>query len=153
MQLCDVFRGLGEQRFFDLVRSISIGKLKTFQMYERMKARLHTNKLNSEFLKKAGPRLWARLDEQEDDYATDLAQAVLISHMDMIKDALDHLGVPHEEGFFAKDADVSGYLKDGWQASVFEALKGKYPEAALVFYINHLGWEVTKSEQLFQPAA
>jgi hypothetical protein len=28
-----------------------------------------------------------------------------------------------------------------------------YPAAALLFYINHLGWEITKAEQVFQPAA
>jgi hypothetical protein len=153
MQLCDVFRGLGKQRFLELVRSISIGKLKTFQMYERMKARLHTNKINSEFLRKAGPRLWVRLEENDDEYATDLSQAILISHLDLIQDALDHLGVPHQDGFFDKDADVASYLKENWQQSVFEALKGKYPEAPLVFYINHLNWEVAKPEKIFEPVA
>ena len=46
-------------------------------------------------------------------YDAELAQAILISHFDMIKAVLDHLGVPHEEGFFSKDTDVAALLKDG----------------------------------------
>ncbi len=41
MQLCDVFLELGEDRFSRLVSSISIGRLKTFQLYERFKTRSH----------------------------------------------------------------------------------------------------------------
>jgi hypothetical protein len=65
---------------------------------------------------------------------------------------LDFLKVPHEEGFFAKDGDLSGYLTEGWQQRVFEQFRGKYPEALLVFYINHLGLELIKMEQVYQPA-
>ena len=36
-----------------------------------------------------------------------LAQAILISHLDMIRAVLDHLGIPHEDGFFAKDAEIA----------------------------------------------
>jgi hypothetical protein len=28
-----------------------------------------------------------------------------------------------------------------------------YPAPALLFYINHLGWEIAKADQVFQPAA
>lgn len=85
--------------------------------------------------------------------ATDLSQAILISHMDMIKAVLDGLGVPHEDGFFAKDADVSGYLKDGWQQTAWDQFHEKYSPAALLFYLNHLALEVAKAEDVFQPAA
>ncbi len=61
MQLSAIFLGLGEQSFTALLRAISIGKLKTFQLYDRMKARLHLAKLNSENIRKAEPRFWARI--------------------------------------------------------------------------------------------
>ena len=56
---------------------------------------------------------------------------------------------PHQDGFFDKDADVSKFLKEGWRADVWEKFKGTFPPAALLFYINHLSWEVAKSEDLF----
>jgi hypothetical protein len=153
MQLCDVFVGLGEDRYQELMRSISLGKLKTYQMYDRFKARLYLNKLNSETLRKSAPRTWGRIAERDDDFATDVAQAILISHMDMIKAVLDFLGIPHEEGFFAKDANVTNYLKEGWQQQVWEKFHTAFPPAALLFYINHLAWEMAKAEDVFAPAA
>lgn len=153
MQLSDIFLRLGEERFQQLMHSISMGKLKTYQLFDRVKTRVHLNKLNAETLRKATPRLFARLQEHDDDFATDLAQAVLVSHLDMIKAVLDHLGVPHEDGFFAKDADVGGYLKEGWQAGVWETFRAAFPTAPLLFYINHLAWEISKAEDVFAPAA
>src|SRR5437588_3344474 len=86
MQMSQIFLGMGEESFAQLLRTISIGKLKTFQLYERLKTRLHVNKLNSEALRKVAPRCWARLSEPEsDDFASELSQAILISHFDMIK--------------------------------------------------------------------
>ena len=84
---------------------------------------------------------------------TDVAQAILISHLDLIQAVLNHLGVPHEEGFFDKDADVSRYLKEGWRQGCGKNFKRTFPPAALLFYINHLSWEVAKSEDVFSPAA
>lgn len=154
MQLSDIFLGLGEENFQQLLRSISIGRLRTYQLFDRLKTRLHLHKLSAETLRKSSSRLWERLKEGHDDeYATDLAQAVLVSHLDMIKAVLDHLGVPHEDGFFAKDADVSGFLKEGWQQDVWTKFRTTYPPAALLFYINHLAWEVAKAETVFAPAA
>src|SRR5882724_3979900 len=138
MQLSGIFQGLGEDTFTQLLRTISIGKLKTFQLYERMKVRLHLAKLNSETLRKAAPRLWIRVNESDEDFVSELSQAILISHMEMIKAVLDHLGIPHEDGFFAKDTKVAEFLTDGWQDKAFDAFQDKYPRAALVFYINHL---------------
>ncbi len=108
----------------------------------------------SETLRKSAPRQWKRLEEEGNaDLATDLAQAILISHMDLVKAVLDELGVPHEDGFFAKDTDVSTYLKDGWQQIAWDKFHDKFPPAALLFYINHLAWEVAKAEEVFAPAA
>jgi hypothetical protein len=152
MQMSQIFLGMGEESFAQLLRSISIGKLKTFQLYERLKTRLHVNKLNSEALRKAAPRSWARLSEPEsDDFAGELSQAILVSHLDLIKAVLDHLGIPHEDGFFPKDVDASQYLTEGWQQKAYDQFKSVYPESLLLFYINHLGVEVGKSSELFVP--
>ena len=150
MQLSEIFLGLGEGTFAQLLRTISIGKLKTYQLYDRMKVRLHLSKLNSEMVRKAEPRFWARLAENDEEFATDLAQAILVSHLDMIKAVLDELGIPNQEGFFDKEIDGTKYLTEGWQQRVFDKFKSVYPEAVLLFYVNHLGWELAKSEQVFQ---
>ena len=153
MQLCDIFLRLGEPRFEELMRSISVGKLKTYQLYDRIKTRLHVAKLNSESLRKCAARNWSRIEERDDEFASDVSQAILVSHLDMIKAVLDHLGVPHEEGFFAKDADVAKFLTDGWQQAAWEKFHGTFPPAPLLFYINHLAWEIAKAEDVFAPAA
>jgi hypothetical protein len=152
MQLAGIFQALGEPLFTQLLRSVSIGKLKTFQLYERVKLRFHLAKLNSETLRKAAPRLYARASTDE-EFATDIAQTVLVSHLDMIKKVLDFLEIPHEDGFFAKDLDPAGKLQEGWRERTWERFKGEFPEALVVFYINHLSWELTKSEDVFKPAA
>ena len=46
-----------------------------------------------------------------------------------------------------------GYLPEGWQQQIWDKFHTVYPAPALLFYINHLGWEITKAEQVFQPAA
>ena len=154
MQLSDVFLRLGQDNFQQLVRAISLGKLRTYQMFEPFKLRLRLHKLNSETLRNAVPRLWARLEQEPTpELATDLSQAILISHMDLVAAVLNELGVPHEDGFFAKDADVSGYLKDGWQQKAWERFHSAFPPAVLLFYINHLALEVAKAEDVFAPAA
>ncbi|MBL8211135.1 MAG: hypothetical protein JNK87_10510 [Bryobacterales bacterium] len=152
MQLSDVFLGLGEENFNGILRSISMGKLKTYQLYDRLKTRTHLAKLNSENLRRAAPRLWERMGERNDEFATDIAQASLISHLDMIVAVLNFLNIPHEEGFFPKDADVSGYLTEGWETRVWNEFNAKYPKPALLFYINHLAWEIGKSSQVYLPA-
>lgn len=151
MQLTDIFLKLGRDNFDQLLRSVSIGRLKTFQLFERVKARLHVHKLNAETLRKAGPRAWSRLEGGEQDFAEDLAQAILVSHMDMIRAVLDHLEIPHQDGFFSKDADLAGRFKDGWQQAAWDKFRGAYPPAALLFYLNHLGWEVAKTPEVFAP--
>jgi hypothetical protein len=153
MQLSGVFLELGEERLPQLLRGISIGKLKTFQLYERFKTRTHLPKVNTESLRKAAPRFWTRLQQHDEEFATDLAQAILISHMDMIAAVLNYLGVPNEEGFFAKDLDARQYLTDGWQTRAYEQFREAYPEDLLLFYINHLGWELGQAEAAYLPAA
>ena len=153
MQLCDIFLRLGEDTFGQLIRSISIGRLRTYQLFDMVKTRMHLHKLNSETLRKAAPRLWTRLEAHEEEFAADLAQAILVSHLDMIKAVLDYLGVPHEDGFFNKDVDVSAHLKEVWRQSAWEKFNTTFNPAALLFYINHLAWEVAKAEDVFAPAA
>jgi hypothetical protein len=145
MPLTDVFLSIGEDGFGRVIHSISIGKLKTYQLYDRFKTRTHLSKLNAENLQKATPRLWARLSEKDEDYAQDLSQAVLVSHLDMIVAVLNFLGIPHEDGFFAKDLDAKPHLTEGWQERVVEKFKDVYPEPLVRFYIAHLAWELLKS--------
>ena len=109
MQLSDVFLQLGEERLRQLVRGISIGKLRTYQLYERFKTRTHLPKVNTENLRKAAPRFWKRLEAHDDEFATDLSQAILIAHLDMIATVLNFLGIPNQEGFFEKDLDAKPY--------------------------------------------
>ena len=148
-----VFLRMGEENFQQLFRTISVGRLRTYQLFDRVKARFHLSKLNSEAIKKAAPRIWARIGEKEEDFATDVAQTILVSHLDMIIAILDHLGIPHEQGFFTKDEGIGEYLKDGWRESIWEKFKDSFPRVALIFYINHLSVEVLKSEELFEPKA
>jgi hypothetical protein len=153
MQMCGVFLALGPDVFRHLVRGISIGKLKTYQIYERFKLRARLVKLNSESLRKAEPKFWSRIEAGEEDFATDLSQVFLLSHLDMIVDILNFLGIPNEQGFFDKDLKPDQYLTEGWQARVFEQFSSKYTREVLLFYINHLDWELNKTEQVFLPAA
>ena len=153
MQLSEIFLGQGEQGFAELVRAISIGKLKTYQLYDRAKVRFHLAKLNAENMRKAVPRFWTRVNEQDEAFCTDLAQAILVSHLDMIKAVVDELGIPNQDGFFDKDLKPAEYLTEGWQQRVFEHFTGKYKREILLFYINHLDWELNKTDQVFLPAA
>jgi hypothetical protein len=153
MQLSEIFLGLGEPALDVLLRSVSIGKLKVYQLYDRMKTRFHLAKLNSESLRKAAPRFWTRLSEHDEEFATDLSQAILVSHLDMIKTVLDELNIPHEDGFFAKGLEPTNHLIEGWRERVFEKFRGAYPEPLLLFYINHLSWEVAKTEDVFRGAS
>ena len=153
MQLSDVFLQLGEEHLRQLVRGISIGKLRTFQLYDRFKTRTHLAKVNTENLRKATPRFWQRLNEHDEEFATDLSQAILIAHMDMITSVLNFLGIPNQEGFFEKDLEAKAFLTEGWQQRTIEHFKGKYPEALFLFYVNHLGCELGGEESAYLPAA
>ena len=153
MQISDVYQGLGQDAFAQLIRGISIGKLRTYQIYEGFKVRAHLAKMNTEALRKAVPRFWARISEPDEDFAKDLAQAILVSHIDMISAVLDFLGVPHENGFFAKDMDAKPYFTEGWEDRVSKEFHGAYPEAILSFYVNHLRWELLGATDVYRPAS
>ncbi len=153
MQITDVYLGLGQEAFGQLIRGISIGKLKTYRIYEGFKVRAHLSKVNTELLRKSIPKFWARISEPDEDFAKDLAQAVLVSHLDMITAVLDFLGVPHENGFFAKDMDPKPYFTEGWEARAHEKFREVFPEPILVFYINHLRWELLGATELYRPAS
>ena len=152
MPLSDIFVGLGQANLDQQLRTISPGKLKTYQLFDRMRVRLHVDKLNQEVLRKIGPKVFARLSGKEEDLAVELSQAILVSHLDMIVGVLDHLGIPHNDGFFDKDTDVKSHLSEGWQARCYDHFKDKYPAAVLAFYLNHLAHEVAPDTPLFAPA-
>src|SRR5258708_5124586 len=152
MQLSEVFLALGEERLRDLIKGISIGKLRTYQLYERFKIRTHLTKLNTENLRKAVPRFWQRLSEKDNEFASDLSQAILIPHMELIVAVLNFLGVPNQQGFFDKDLDAKKHLTEGWQARAWEQFQDQYPPSLLLFYLNHLTSELDLGEP-FLPQA
>ena len=152
MQISDVYLDLGPEAFGQLLRGISIGKLRTYQIYEGFKVRARLHKVNTESLRKSAPRFWERIEARDEDFGKDLAQAVLVSQLDMITAVLDFLGIPHENGFFAKDMDAKAYFTDGWEDRVIEKFRGVYSEPLLVFYINHLRWELLDASEPYRPA-
>lgn len=150
MSLSEIYRALGRERFDELLGSISIGALRTYKAYETVKIRARLSKLNRQRLRKAAPKLWARIEADEDDLARDLAQAILVSHLDFVVEALDFLTIPHDGiGFFDKDEDHSEKLKSGWRKKLLKKFRGKYPEALILFYTNHLDWELAEPEEVF----
>ena len=144
---------MGQDAFERLVRGVSIGKLKTYQMYEGFKVRAHLHKVNTEMLRKSVPKFWARLSERDEDLGKDLAQAILVSHLEMITAVLDLLGVPHENGFFAKDVDPKPFFSEGWEDRVYQQFRERFPDPILVFYINHLRWELLGATEVYRPAS
>ena len=153
MRLAETYRDLGQDAFGQLVRGISIGKLKTYQIYEGFKVRSHLARINTEALRKAVPRFWARVSDGDEEFAKELAQAILVSCLDLITAVLDFLGIPHENGFFAKNMDPKPYFTEGWEARVHEKLRGAFPDPLLVFYINHLRWDLLGAEETWRPEA
>ncbi len=154
MELHAIFQSLGEERFRDLLTQISMGRLKTYQLFEPLKVRTHLHKLNAESLKKAAPRLWERTAAGDEALAAELAQSILVSKMDVVIEVLDFLSIPHRDGFFEKETPLKDHLSDGWQQRVFDAFHTRHATSLLVFYINHLAKEASEDEMvLFVPAA
>lgn len=153
MKLHELFVALGEESFRSQLRGISIGTLRTYQIYDRVKLRCHLSKLNTENLRAAAGKLWERLKNGEEDLALELSQAILVSQMKLIIDVLNHFGVPHEDGFFAKDTEPKQYLGDGWQQKAYDQFKGTYPPALVIFYVNHLAHEMDENHPVFLPAS
>ena len=153
MKLHELFVALGQDSFGSQLRGISIGTLRTYQIYDRVKTRCHLAKLNTENLRMASGRLWERIKSGEEDLALELSQAILVSQMKMIIDVLNFFEIPHEDGFFAKDTEPKQYLSDGWQQKAYDQFKGSYPPALVVFYINHLANEMDENHPVFIPAS
>ena len=154
MELSEVYRGLGRERFGDLLRCVSMGGLKTFQVYESFKIRTRLSKLNRDRLRKAAPRLWERIEQGDEDLAKELAQGVLVSQIGFVVEALDFLGIEHDgNGFFDKDAKVDEKLIEGWQSRVLEQFRDSHPEALILLYVNHLEWEQGDKSEVFLGAA
>ena len=133
MQLCDVFQHLGEDGFAQLIRGISMGRLRTYQLFDTLKARAHLVKLNTEHLRHAAPRLWARIQEGDEEFAKDLAQAVLVSHLDMIAQILNSLEIPNDNGFFDKDLDAKKHLTAGWANASMKNFTAPSPSRCCCF--------------------
>jgi len=152
MKLHELFVALGEDSFRSQLRGISIGTLRTYQIYDRVKTRCHLAKLNTEGLRTASGRLWERIKGGEEDLALELSQAVLISQMKLIIDVLNFFEIPHEDGFFAKDTDPKAFLPEDWQQKAFDQFKTLHPPALVIFYINHLAHEMDENSPVFQPA-
>lgn len=150
MELSDIYLGLGRDRFDDVLGTVSMGSLKTFQVFESFKIRTRLSKLNRSRLRLAAPKLWARIEDGDQDLAKEIAQGCLVSHMDFVVSALDFLGIPHDgHGFFEKEAEATEKLVDGWQAKVFGEFKDKYPPALVLLYVNHLDWEMQEPTEVF----
>lgn len=153
MEISEVYQGLGPDAFAQLIRGISIGKLRTYQIYEGFKVRARLHKLNTEALRKSAQKFWERIGAGDEEFGRDLAQAVLVSHLDLIAGVLDFLGVPHENGFFAKDMDAKPYFTDGWEDRVFGQFRSGYSEPLVLFYINHLRWELLGAADVYRGAS
>jgi len=153
MQISEVYLGLGQDAFAQLIRGISIGKLKTYQVYEGFKVRAHLHKVNTELLRKSIPRFWERINQRDEDFGKDLAQAILVSHIEMIIAVLDSLGMPHENGFYAKDVDPKPYFTEGWEDRIYEKFRGVFPDPILLFYVNHLRWELLGAAEVYRPGS
>ena len=153
MQISEVYVGLGEEAFGQLLRTISIGKLRTYQIYEGFKVRAHLHKLNTEILRKYAPKFWERIAAGDEDFGKDLAQSVLVSHLDLVGAVLDFLSVPHDNGFFKKDIDLKPYFSEGWEDRVYERFHGVFSDALVIFYVNHLRWELLGANEIYRPAS
>ena len=154
MNLIDAYRALGQPRFETLADGVSMGALKTYSVYAGFKARSRLGKLNRQRLRRAAPNLWRRIADGDSGLARDFAQAVLVSNIAFVVNVLDFLEIPHDgNGFFDKDANPGEKLNDGWRQRVFDEFRGRHDEALVLFYINHLGWEMGRADEPFTGAA
>ena len=150
MNLHEVYTGLGEERFRELMASVSMGSLRTYKLFETVKIRARLSKLNRAKLRQGTPKLWTRLADGDEDLAKDLAQAVLVSHLEFVVAALDFLGISHDgNGFFDKDDEAEAKLDDGWQKRTHEKFRESYAESLVLFYINHLDLELGSPDSVF----
>ena len=151
MELSEVYRALGQERFDELLGQVSMGSLRTYKLFDTFKVHARLNKLNRERLRKASPRLWERLQEGDEDLAREIAQGVLVSNLAFVVEVLDFLEIPHDgDGFFDKDGAAAEKLTEGWQKRVFEEFRAALSRKPLILlYINHLDWELAKPDAPF----
>jgi hypothetical protein len=150
MTLPELLTGLGQERFEALLGEVSMGALRTYKVFDTFKVRARLLKLNREKLRKAAPKLWVRLGEGDEDLARELSQGMLVSNLDFVAEALDHLGIEHDgNGFFDKDAQADEKLSEGWREKLLATFRERYPEHLILLYINHLDWELGKPETVF----
>ena len=133
-----------------MLSEVSMGALRTYRLFDTFKVRAHLIKLNREKLRKAAPKLWDRLGAGDEDLAREVSQGVLVSNLDFVVEALDHLGIEHDgNGFFDKEAQADGKLGEGWREKLLAAFRERYPEPLILLYINHLDWELDSPETVF----
>jgi hypothetical protein len=49
--------------------------------------------------------------------------------------------------------DAKPYFTEGWEDRVREKFRGVFPDPLVVFYINHLRWELLGAGDLYRPAS
>ena len=153
MDLVGVFKALGREPCVKLVRSVSIGALRTFGVYEAIKIRSRLRTLNRQKLRTVAPKLWIRIADGDTDLAHALSQAILVSNIPLITGVLDFLKIEHDgNGFYSKDADHAENLRPGWADAVLERFGDRYPRELVLLYINYLGWETATLDEVFAGA-
>jgi hypothetical protein len=153
MHISDLYLSLGQDGLRQLLKSISMGSLRSYNLFERTRIRCHLKKLSSENLRASAPELYRRIEGGEEDLARELGQSILISNLGMIIEALDHLKLPHTDGFFPEDTKVAELLPADWQQKLYNHLTAKHPKEVVLFYINHLAMETDEKAPLWQATA
>lgn len=150
MELSEVYRALGKERFDELIRQISMGGLRTYTVVESFKVHTRLQKLNRERLRKASPQLWERIEQGDESLAREVAQGVLVSNIGFVVEVLDFLGIPHDGGgFFDKEGPAGEKLTEGWRQRVFDEFRERYAHSLILLYINHLDWELAEPSAPF----
>ena len=150
MDLAEVYSALGQEPCAKLVRSISVGALRTYGAYQEIKIRSRLRRFNRKRLRAAAPRLWQRVVNGDEGLARDLSRAVFVSNIPVMVEVLDLLGIEHDgSGFISKVGEHAERLKPGWEQRAYDHVSGRFPEELVLLYINHLGWETKTLDQPF----
>lgn len=150
MDLAEVYEALGQERVAGSIRTISMGALKTFGVYQSLKVGSRLRKLNRSNLQRAAGRLWQRVADGDTDLGRDLSQAILVSNIPLVTEVLDCLELEHDgNGFFSKDSDHADKLTEGWAERVFAHCKDRFDQDLVLLYINYLGWETKALDEPF----
>lgn len=150
MDLAEVYEALGQERVVRTARSISMGALKTFGVYQALKVGSRLRKLNRSNLQRAARNLWQRVADGDTDLGRDLSKAVLVSNIPLVIDVLDCLELEHDgNGFFSEDSDHADKLSEGWAEKAFAHCKDRFDQDLLLLYINYLGVETEALDEPF----